>query len=278
MCPVRWPCLLRLPLVVSHYLSFPSVPLVRLCPPYSGSRVHISRVLANVRQTHPLCRTTAGRDYAVIWLDDIPAPDHTATALKNVLWALEQLPRSLGWSAPLTLGAIARLRQQIDNMQPTSSAAPAATSAWNLRQFSPRTKQQTELITVIRPGGNPAAATGIAASALSAQQAAQERSPPQQPQQPPPQQQAVTQRLSLQPPFMAVYRSGSVVFGGLPQREELLWLGQLVPASVRYTRDTSQVWEWSKGAHPATHQAQQRFIGVFWQICTVQRAWGLCLF
>jgi hypothetical protein len=33
--------------------------------------VHIGQVLARVRLTHPECRTTAGKDYAIIWLDDL---------------------------------------------------------------------------------------------------------------------------------------------------------------------------------------------------------------
>jgi hypothetical protein len=41
----------------------------------------------------------------------------------------------------------------------------------------------------------------------------------------------------LQPRFMAVYRSGSVVFGGLQEKQELLWLSYFVPPPVRYTEE-----------------------------------------
>jgi hypothetical protein len=46
----------------------------------------------------------------------------------------------------------------------------------------------------------------------------------------------------LQLPFMAVYRSGSVVFGGLDEKEELWWLSQLVPPLVRYTGKDGSPW------------------------------------
>lgn len=147
-----------------------------------------------MRQADPSCRTTAGRDYAIIWVDDIPAP-YSPTALRNLLETLEWLQRSFSWTAPLSLGTITRvaaLKQQLSSLQqqpsnPTASPGPAATSAWNLRQYMPRTKQRTELVTVAHPGSiiTAAAAAAGATGDQSAQQEAQQQEAQQEQQQPP---------------------------------------------------------------------------------------------
>jgi hypothetical protein len=53
----------------------------------------------------------------------------------------------------------------------------------------------------------------------------------------------------LQPPFMAVYRSGSVVFGGLQEKQELLWLAYFVPPPVRYTEEDVSLFLQGEGGH-----------------------------
>lgn len=208
-----------------------------------------------------------------MWLDDNPAPVYPA-ANPTVTIVRE----SLGWLQN-KLGVKLVLPPQVDIRTWAEGKASfkqaQAKSSWNLQDYVLGKGQQpagivaatrslkgaadtadtadtagitttlyvplqeppvrSELVTVTLPGS---------VTSAQATAAADTRAQPllQTPLQPPP-----VPRKQLQPPFMAVYRSGSVVFGGLSQWEELVWISHLVPRSVRYSGDHSNMWTTSKG-------------------------------
>jgi hypothetical protein len=233
----------------------------------AGSRIHIGRFLERLGILLPSCRTTAEKDYAILWLDDNPVPVHSAANP-----TVTKVRESLGWLQN-KLGVTLVLTPQVDirtwaEGKATFKAAQAK-SSWNLQDYVLGKGQQpagfvaatrslkgaadtaditttlymplqeapvrSELVTVTLPG-SVISELATAAADRSAQPLLQTSL------QPPP-----VPRKQLQPPFMAVYRSGSVVFGGLSQWEELVWISHVVPRSVRYSGDHSNMWTTSKG-------------------------------
>lgn len=293
--------------------------VLKVCPAFclacpAGSRVHIGRVLAHVRFTHPECRTTAGKDYAIVWLDDLtpaaadPGPFGGISLSQFLPWlsvasaSLEQiLPRSRQVKQPVV--SLQKAKEQLQQQEqqqrhevvtvtlPTATArssikpastspvsgsnvletdhAPAAVLQTVQGQGSPQQQQEKmhgacddgvqqqsprQLIIAAREQ-QPGAPTVLQVASL-AEQLVNIDNYHQHPQQLKQQLKQQLQQLQqqqgqsrlgqaakpLQPPFMAVYRSGSVVFGGLGEKEELVWLGHFVPPAVRYTGEDVSQW------------------------------------
>lgn len=221
-----------------------SYPCMLVCLSDSGSRVHIGQVLSHLRRVLPSFRTTSGKDYAIIWLhavetDDVQ-PSHPSgdkglgkygSFTKYVQELLEtrmkarpaaskdrhgrpdrQQQELLSVSSIATAGKLQQLFEQTYLARPTLSKQPP-----------PQQQQQKQLTP-------PASAPPVPASPKAAADVSTD------PEQAEP---------SWQPPLMAVYRSGSVVFMGMEDRAEhtrLMWLNRLVPLAVRYTREERSPW------------------------------------
>jgi hypothetical protein len=281
---------------------------------HTGSRIHIGQVLARVRAQHPECRTTAGKDYALIWLHDLAPASAAGPALLPGLFPAISRSHVLAWLRRAGLGGVLDMSPLLPllNTSGSSSSGDSSSSSnsTGLKQLlsSPSSlglygrprrvqpppvvslqaakeqlhqqqqqQQQHEVVkTVVLPtaklapapihaaGGQEAGQADTAAAVADGRQqelqAGSANIQQQQQQQQQPGRDLLLQRMAfsqqllqqdgaaaafqggLQPPFLAVYRSGSVVFGGLEEREELVWLGHFVPPSVRYTGEDPSLW------------------------------------
>lgn len=220
-----------------------------------GSRVHIGQVLSHLRRALPSCRTTSGKDYAIIWLhavetDDVQ-PSHVAgdKGLGKYGQFTKYVQELLEARMKARPAAASKDRQGTHGGQQQDSVSSIAAAEkqqqlsekiylprYPLMKQPPQQHKQQQVQKPLPPPVRPVAAS-LKAAANHVTVSTDGH---------------VTVSTGLgqaepiwQPPLMAVYRSGSVVFMGMEDRAEhtrLMWLNRLVPPAVRYTREERSPW------------------------------------
>jgi hypothetical protein len=221
-------------------------------------------MLQQVQAMYPECNTTAGKDYAIIWLDTIlqhgPQPDWThrrpnynlLAAVRSYLAEhLKANPRD-AIASLFTGAASAALKssQQRESGSAEGSGSSDGSGGSSSSDGSGSGSRGTHSSSGGSGGGNSSSSSRQDHSMQRQQYHPQDRlrevvTLPYYPGLTTPAHHMgglLRWEEASQSPFMAVYRSGSVVFGGLGEKEELWWLSQLVPPAVRYTGEDGSPW------------------------------------